>query len=89
MAKVTRARLATFLAGVVGGSVGMLLNYGVFHLVGPGYPVGPSTFVAFAVGAFAAMHLSDRLGKRALRVMALSAGVLLAFSLVAALVLSG
>ena len=79
----SRKRLAAILGGVVGGGLGVLLNYFLFYAIGSGYPIGPTTFALFAAGAFGGMALSDRLGKKALRVMGIGAGVLMALSVLA------
>ena len=40
------------------GSLGLLANYPVYLAIGEGYPKGPSTFVAFLLGAFSGMALA-------------------------------
>lgn len=84
-----RKRLATILGGGVGGGLGILVNYFLFAAFGEAYPVGPTSFGLFVVGAFGGMALADRLGKKALKVMGITAGVLLSLAVITAVVLSG
>lgn len=82
-------RIATALGWFVGGGLGLLLNYFAFVAVGPGYPAAPTSFVAFVAGAFGGMWVADRLGSRALKVLGISAGILIAATALAAMVLAG
>ena len=70
-------RMTTVFGWVAGGSLGLLVNYGLFLHFGEGYPTTPTTFVTFLAGAFAGMHLADRLGVRGFRPLGIAAGVLL------------
>ena len=70
-------RMTTVFGWVAGGSLGLLVNYGLFLFFGEGYPTTPTTFVTFLAGAFAGMHLADRLGVRGFRPLGIAAGVLL------------
>lgn len=72
-----RRRLVSAFGWTSGGALGLLLNYGLFLLVGDAYPTGPTTFVLFVAGAFAGLHLADRLGERGFRPLGILAGVLL------------
>jgi peptidoglycan/LPS O-acetylase OafA/YrhL len=72
-----KARMTTVFGWVAGGSLGLLVNYGLFLSYGEGYPTTPTTFVTFLAGAFAGMHLADRLGPRGFRPLGIAAGVLL------------
>lgn len=73
-----RARLTTIFGWIAGGSLGLLVNYGLFLGFGDAYPVAPTTFVTFLAGAFGGMGLADRLGDRGFRPLGIAAGVLLA-----------
>ncbi len=72
-----KRRMTTVFGWVAGGSLGLLVNYGIFLAVGEGYPTAPTTFVTFLAGAFAGMALADRLGARGFRPLGIAAGVLL------------
>lgn len=72
-----KRRMTTVFGWVAGGSLGLLVNYGLFLAVGEGYPTTPTTFVTFLAGAFGGMALSDRLGVRGFRPLGIAAGVLL------------
>ena len=82
-----RRRWATVLGWVSGGFGGVLLNLGVFALWGEGYPVQPTSFIAFVLGAFGGMAAADRLGDRAFSVLGVATGVVVALGLSAALLL--
>ncbi|MDQ3032699.1 MAG: hypothetical protein M3Y87_09800 [Myxococcota bacterium] len=71
-------RLTTVFGWIAGGSLGLLANYPIYLAVGEGYPKGPSTFVAFLLGAFGGMAVADRLGPRGFKPLGIAAGVLLA-----------
>jgi peptidoglycan/LPS O-acetylase OafA/YrhL len=71
-------KLTTAFGWVAGGALALLVNYGVFLVVGPDYPTVPTTFVAFLAGAFGGMSLADRLGPRGFRPLGIAAGVLFA-----------
>ncbi|MFT5359472.1 MAG: hypothetical protein ACI9KE_006715, partial [Polyangiales bacterium] len=47
------------------------------------------SFVFFALGALGGMAVSDRLGKKALKVMGIAAGILIALTLLTVLLLAG
>lgn len=85
-----RRRMTTAFGWVAGVALGVLLNYGIFTLVGESYPQVPTTFVAVVAGAFGGMALADRLGERGFRPLGIAAGVLLALFawLVIAVILS-
>ena len=72
----TERRLTTVFGWVAGGSLAILVNYGVLRAVGEGYPVVPTTFALFLAGAFGGMALGDRLGPRGFRILGIAAGVL-------------
>lgn len=72
-----KRRFTTIFGWVAGGSLGLLVNYGLFLAFGEQYPTTPTTFVTFLAGAFAGMHLADRLGPRGFRPLGIAAGVLL------------
>lgn len=74
-----RARLTTAFGWISGAALGLIANYGVYRIVGEGYPVTISTFIVFLLGAFGGASLADRLGPRALKPLALLSGILLAF----------
>ena len=76
-----RRRLTTAFGWIAGGSLGLLVNYAAFLGVGEGYPVVPTTFVTFVLGAFGGMAIADRLGARGFRPLGIAAGVLLALFL--------
>ena len=90
----SRARLTTALGWVAGGAAGMLVNYLLFLAfadeTGAGYPVVPTTFVLFVVGAFGGMTVADRGGEKMFRPLGIAAGVLLSLflALVAAVMMS-
>ena len=73
-----RAKAGTALGWLAGGSLGLLLNYGIFFVYGADYPTVPTTFVAFVAGAFGGMHLADRLGAKGFKLLAIAAGVIFA-----------
>jgi hypothetical protein len=85
-----RRRATTVFGWLAGGSLGLLVNYGLFLAVGPEWQVIPSTFVLFIVGCFGGMWVADRMGVRGFKVLGLTAGVLLALaaSLVVAVLMS-
>lgn len=72
----SRRRLQTVFGWVAGGSLGVLTSYGLYLLVGDAYPKEPAIVVLFALGAYAGMRLSDRLGPRGFRPLGIAAGVL-------------
>ncbi len=72
-----KQRMTTIFGWVAGGSLGLLVNYGLFLAIGEGYPTAPTTFVTFLAGAFAGMRLADHLGVRGFRPLGVAAGVLL------------
>ncbi len=74
-------RLAVALGWLAGICLGLLVDYGAYVLIGDDYPKGYTTFVLLAGLAFAGMYLADRLGPRALKVMALAVGILVATGL--------
>lgn len=82
-------RIATALGWFVGGGLALLLNYFAFVAVGPDYPAAPTSFVAFVLGAFGGMWVADRLGSKALKTLGISAGLLIAATALAAMVLAG
>src|SRR5688572_13791193 len=73
-----RRRMTTAFGWVAGVGLGVLVNYGIFTLVGEGYPRTPTTFVAVVAGAFGGMAIADRLGERGFRPLGIAAGVILA-----------
>ncbi len=74
----TRARWTTAFGWLAGGALGLMLNYGLWRLVGEGYPVTFTTFLAFLLGAFGGMAVADRLGARGFKPLGVAAGILLA-----------
>lgn len=85
----SKKQLSAVLGGCVGGGLAILSNYFVYEAVGPDYPAGLTSFVFFALGAFGGMALSDRLGKKALKVMGIAAGILISLTLLTVLLLAG
>jgi hypothetical protein len=82
--------MRTVFGWVAGGSLGLLTSYAAFLALGERYPKEPATFVLFALGAYAGMTLSDRLGPRRFGALGIAAGTLLALVLaLAALVALG
>lgn len=77
----TRQRLSTVFGWLAGGSLGVLINFGIWQLVGEGYPVTYTTFAFFIPGAFGGMALADRWGPKAFKPLGLLAGVLFALFL--------
>lgn len=73
-----RRRLATVFGWLAGGALGLLVNYGIFLVVGEGYPTTYTTFALFLVGAFGGMWVADRLGPRGFKPLGIAAGVLFA-----------
>lgn len=73
-----RRRMTTAFGWVAGVALGVLVNYGIFSVVGEDYPQVPTTFVAVVAGAFGGMAVADRLGERGFRPLGVAAGVLLA-----------
>ena len=55
-------RPSNLFIALAGACLGFVLNYAAFVAIGRGHPVEPTTFVAVAGGAFAALRLSDRFG---------------------------
>lgn len=82
------AKAAVVLGWIAGGGLALLVNFVAFHLVGEGYPVAPTSFVLFVLGAFGGMHLADRLGDRALRVLGIATGALFGLALLIVVVLA-
>jgi hypothetical protein len=71
-------RVATVLGWISGVMLALLVDYGGYLLWGERYPKGYTTFVLIAAGAFLGMNLADRLGPRAVKVLSLTTGLLLA-----------
>jgi hypothetical protein len=71
-------RAATVLGWISGVMLALLLDYGGYVLWGERYPKGYTTFVLIALGAFFGMNVADRLGPRAVKVLSLTTGLLLA-----------
>ena len=80
-AVIAPTKVQTMLAGAAGGSLGFLINYGLYLVFGENYPKEPTTFALFAAGAFVGMAVSDSFGGRAFRAIAWSASVLLTLTL--------
>lgn len=76
-----RRKAAVAFGWLGGGSLGILLNYGLTLTVNGSWDVGVGSFVLFIVGAFAGMALADRLGERGFRALGVAAGILLAAAL--------
>ncbi|MBC7170940.1 MAG: hypothetical protein H5U40_00850 [Polyangiaceae bacterium] len=74
-------RLAVTLGWVAGLLLGLLVDYGGYVALGDDYPKGYTTFALLAAGGLGGMTLADRLGARALKVMSLAVGVLVAVGL--------
>lgn len=85
----SKKQLAAVLGGCVGGGLAILCNYFIYAAVGAAYPAGLTSFVLFALGAFGGMALADRLGKKALKVMGIAAGILISLTLLTVLLLAG
>ena len=85
---VQKKRIVTGLGWVSGGVTALMLNYVIFYFWGEGYPVQPTSFVAFLLGAFGGMALADRLGEKGFRAMGVATGVVLALALSLALLLA-
>ncbi|MCB9600159.1 MAG: hypothetical protein H6721_01770 [Sandaracinus sp.] len=83
------AKAAVVLGWIAGGGFALLLNFVAFHSFGDGYPVAPTSFVLFVLGAFGGMHLADRLGSRALRVLGIATGALVGLALLVVVALAG
>jgi uncharacterized membrane protein YfcA len=71
-------RAATVLGFISGVMLALLIDYGGYVLWSDRYPKGYTTFVLIAVGAFLGMNAADRLGARAIKVLSMTAGLLLA-----------
>ena len=52
-------------------------HYGLYAILGSGFPVVPTTFVLFVTGCFVGMHVADRFGRKAFRPLGVAAGALL------------
>jgi len=74
----SRQRYATAFGWVAGGTLGLLINWGISAAYGEGYPLTWTTFALFLAGAFGGMTLADRLGSRAFKPLGIAAGVLIA-----------
>ena len=83
-----KRRIVTGLGWVSGGVAALMLNYVVYYVWGDGYPVQPTSFVAFVLGAFGGMALGDRLGEKGFRAMGVATGVVLAVALSLAVLLA-
>jgi hypothetical protein len=88
----TRAKLTTAFGWIAGGAAGLIANYvcllvatGALGIADEAYPVVPTTFALFLVGAFSGMAIADRMGERGFRTLGISAGVLLALLVAVAL----
>ncbi len=75
-----RRRATTAFGWLAGGSLGLLVNYGLFLAAGPSWPVVPTTFALFIAGCFGGMWVADKLGDRGFKVLGLTAGVLVALA---------
>jgi len=86
----SRARVQTVFSWVAGGSLGMLVSYALYSLIGEAYPKEPAVVILFALGAYGGMRLSDSLGPRGFRPLGIAAGVLATlFIILTVLVLTG
>ena len=74
----TRGKLTTVFGWIAGGSLGVLVNWGLSMTFGEGYPVTWTTFLLFLGGAFGGMYLADRLGPKGFRPLGIAAGVFFA-----------
>lgn len=81
-------RTATVLGWLTGGALGVLANYLLYHSLDD-YPVTPTSFVLFIVGAFGGMALADRLGPKAIPTLGALLGLVLGAGLLAAILLTG
>lgn len=82
-----RSRAQTAFGWIAGGSLGVLVSYGLFLLVGEAYPKEPAIVVLFALGAYGGMRLSDHLGPRGFKPLGIAAGILASLFIVLALLL--
>lgn len=74
----TRQKWTTAFGWLAGGSLGVVLNFALFRVVGSAYPATLTTFGLFLAGAFGGMWLADRLGPRGFKPLGIAAGVMLA-----------
>lgn len=87
----SKATWGTVLGWTAGGLLGILVNFALYAALGETLPLPITTFGLFVAGAFAGMAVSDRLGERAFRTLAVATGILLALTVVgiAALLVGG
>lgn len=76
----SKRRISTVFGWIAGGSVGLILDYLLYLVIGEAYPLIPATFALFVAGCFGGMWLADRLGERSFRVLGVAAGLLLALA---------
>lgn len=76
-----RRRATTAFGWLAGGSLGLLINYGLFLMASGSWPVVPTTFALFVAGCFGGMKVSDRLGEKGFRLLGIAAGVLVSTAL--------
>ncbi len=76
---------AIALGWINGVLVALVIDFALYSVMGDSYPQGPATVVLFAIFALTGANLAERMGKRALRPMALAAGMLIALYITAGL----
>lgn len=69
---------AIALGWINGVLVALVIDFALYSLLGESYPQGPATVLLFAIFALSGAKLSERLGRRALRPMAIALGIMLA-----------
>lgn len=72
-----KARWAKVFGWLSGGSLGLLIDYGLFAWLGSVYPVAIGTFVLFGAGALSGLTLGEKLGPKAFLPLGISSAVLL------------
>jgi len=79
------SNFAIALGWINGMLIAIILDFTLYSLLGDAYPKGPATVVLVAGCALGGAKLSERLGEKSVRPMAIGLGVLIALYVSAAL----
>lgn len=79
------SNVAVALGWINGVLIALVIDFALYNVMGDVYPQGPATVLLFAIFALTGAKLAERLGRKALRPMAIAAGVLIALYITAGL----
>lgn len=77
MTEPTTPNFALALGWINGVLVALVIDFALYSLLGDSYPQGPATVLLFAIFALSGAKLAERLGKHAMRPMAIALGIML------------